>query len=147
MGCALTLALKYKTRTARATFKKFGRKLKDPKTGLTLYRPSKLLNIHDYKVQQRIEDPGAIIDSTWINKLTSSGLFRKCAICGEGPVEMHHLRGVKNVRAKIKTGLASYGEFVGAFQRKQIPLCTNHHRERHKGNLSREELTLLSQYR
>lgn len=146
MGCALTLALKYRTRTARATFKKFGTNLKDEKSGTTLYRPNNLRVLHKYQKSVSIEEPKAIIAKNWANKLTNSGLLRTCAICGGGPVEMHHLRGVKKVRARIKTGEASYEQFVGTFRRKQIPLCTIHHRELHKGNLSRAELTLLSQY-
>lgn len=147
MGCALTLALKYNTKTAGATFKKFGKNLKDHKTNAALYRPKILRVTHQYQTSQSIEEPQAIIVSNWSpGKLTHSKLFQKCAICGGGPVEMHHLRGVKNVRAKIRTGTATYEEFVGAFRRKQIPLCTLHHRELHKGNLSRVELKLLSQY-
>jgi RNA-directed DNA polymerase len=52
MGCALTLALKYKTRTARATFKKFGGNLKDQKTGSTLYRPKNLRASHQPLFEQ-----------------------------------------------------------------------------------------------
>ena len=147
MGCALTLALKYNTRTAGATFKKFGRNLKDQKTGSMLYRPRNLRASHQYQTSLNIEEPRTIIDINWSpGKLTASKLFQKCAICGGVPVEMHHLRGVKEVRAKIKSGVATYEQYVGTFRRKQIPLCTIHHRELHKGNLSRAELTLLSQY-
>lgn len=146
MGCALTLALKYKTKTARATFRKLGANLKDQKSGSILYRPNSLRVLHKYQKSVSIEEPKATIARNWTNKLTNSGLLRTCAICGGGPVEMHHLRGVKKVRARIITGEASYEQFVGTFRRKQIPLCTIHHRELHKGNLSRAELTLLSQY-
>jgi type II intron maturase len=36
LSCALTLALKHKLRTQRQAFKKFGRTLDDPKTGIKL---------------------------------------------------------------------------------------------------------------
>jgi hypothetical protein len=36
MSCAYTLTLKYKERTAAATFKRFGKRLRDPQTGKEL---------------------------------------------------------------------------------------------------------------
>lgn len=65
MGCALTLALKYNTKTAGATFKKFGRNLKDHKTNAVLYRPKGLRVTHQYQTSQSIEEPQTIIVSNW----------------------------------------------------------------------------------
>ena len=42
LSCALTLALKHKLRTQRQAFKKFGRTLDDPETGIKLELPSDL---------------------------------------------------------------------------------------------------------
>lgn len=42
LSCALTLALKHKLRTKRQTFKKFGRRLTDPDSGVKLLIPSEL---------------------------------------------------------------------------------------------------------
>lgn len=101
MGCALTLALKYKTRTARATFKKFGGKLKDQKTKAVLYTPKNLRVTHQYQTGRDMEEPETTIASNWApGKLTTSRLFQKCVICGQGPVEMH--RGVKRYEPKKK---------------------------------------------
>lgn len=47
-SCALTLALKYKLRTKRATFTKFGSNLTDPKTSLSLKYPKSLKVKHEY---------------------------------------------------------------------------------------------------
>lgn len=46
-SCALTLALKYKLRTKRQIFKKFGRYLNDPESDIKLYVPK------DYKVKHK----------------------------------------------------------------------------------------------
>jgi group II intron reverse transcriptase/maturase len=146
MSCALTLALKYKLRTARATFRKFGRNLSDPKTDLILDRPKSLKSDHDYKVSEVLETPDQVIKRSWQNKLSQSGLNKRCALCGSSPVEMHHIRGVKLVKEKIKNLDSSYAEFVGAFRRKQIPLCSLHHRDLHLGHLSFEQLKKLSTY-
>lgn len=48
LSCALTLALKYKLRTKRQTFKKFGRLLKDPGSEIKLKLPTNLKVIHKY---------------------------------------------------------------------------------------------------
>jgi group II intron reverse transcriptase/maturase len=47
-SCALTLALKHKLRTKRATFKKFGKYLTDPETSHSLKYPSSLKVKHEY---------------------------------------------------------------------------------------------------
>jgi len=55
---------------------------------------------------------------------------------------MHHLRTVKDVRNRVR----SYGEWVGAFKRKQIPLCKYHHILLHKGKLNIEDIRRISRY-
>jgi hypothetical protein len=49
LSCALTLALKHKLRTQRQAFKKFGRTLDDPETGIKLELPSDLKVKHLYR--------------------------------------------------------------------------------------------------
>jgi hypothetical protein len=49
LSCALTLALKHKLRTQRQAFKKFGRTLDDPETGIKLELPSELKVKHLYR--------------------------------------------------------------------------------------------------
>lgn len=48
LSLAKTLARKYKLRSARQAFKKFGPYLKDPSTDLMLYVPKSLPTIHKY---------------------------------------------------------------------------------------------------
>jgi len=47
-SCALTLALKYKLRTKRQVFKRFGRYLEDPGSEMRLYLPVNLKVLHKY---------------------------------------------------------------------------------------------------
>lgn len=47
-SCALTLALKYKLRTKRRIFSRFGRDLKDPGSDTRLKLPTNLKVIHKY---------------------------------------------------------------------------------------------------
>ena len=146
MSCALTLALKYRLYTARAAFRKFGRVLEDPKSKLTLDRPASVKSDHNYKIKETLYTPDEIINMSWNRKLTQSALNKSCVLCSSSPVEMHHIRGVKKVREKMKSQGSSYAEFVGAFQRKQIPLCSIHHHDLHNGLLSYEQLKKLSVY-
>jgi len=51
-SCAITLALKYKIKTMRAAFLKFGNNLKDPESGLELYHEKSMKVKHDYKIKR-----------------------------------------------------------------------------------------------
>lgn len=59
---------------------------------------------------------------------------------------MHHNRTVKDVRAKLKTGNATYEQWVGAVKRKQIPLCRYHHELYHKGQLNHADMKEIRSY-
>lgn len=48
LSCALTLALKFKLRTCRKVFKKFGRNLTDTETDIGLKLPNTLKVTHNY---------------------------------------------------------------------------------------------------
>lgn len=59
---------------------------------------------------------------------------------------MHHHRSVKDVRAKMMSLHANYQQWIGATQRKQIPLCQYHHNLYHQGKLLNYELNLIARY-
>ena len=56
-SCALTLARKFKLRTMRKVFIKFGSNLKCSETEKELYRPSSLKVIHDFKGESKTNSP------------------------------------------------------------------------------------------
>jgi group II intron reverse transcriptase/maturase len=148
-SCALTLARKFKLRTMRKTFRKFGFDLKDPDSDVTLYIPKSLKRLSDFKIENSFDERkiDEILVKSWANKLTQSVKLGTCCICGSSTkVEMHHLRKVKDVRQKIRTGNITFAEWQGAVLRKQVPLCQYHHRLYHQGLLNYADLTHISRY-
>jgi len=76
-SCALTLALKYKLRTKRATFTKFGSNLTDPETSLSLKFPKSLKVKHEYsgykkKLSNTETLPDQVLEGSWFAKWTRS---------------------------------------------------------------------------
>ena len=136
-SCALTLAKKYKVRTQSKIFKMFGKTLSCPKTDMKLWKPSSLNAIHDYKHKSLSPRNLDFLKLSWAAKLTETNIMKRCVLCGTSlNIEMHHLRTIKDVRVKIRTGNATFAEWQGAFKRKQIPLCSYHHDLYHKGALN-----------
>jgi len=151
-SCALTLARKFKLKTMKKTFKKFGFNLTDPETGVSLNIPETFAATYDYKSKPHAifgnpeETIDNILKTSWAGKLTK-GLPTKCVLCGtrEG-IEMHHLRKVADVRNKIRTGNSTWNQWKGAVARKQIPLCKYHHNTLHQGNLNHSDLSQIARY-
>lgn len=62
-------------------------------------------------------------------------------------MEMHHIRSVKNIRAKFRKGeKITKAQFEGAIMRKQVPICAYHHSLLHKGQLNWSELVKVHKY-
>jgi group II intron reverse transcriptase/maturase len=146
LSCALTLALKLKLRTKKQAFNKFGPKLTDPETGITLKLPKDLKVKYNFlgAKSDRIDN---ILKVSWFNKLSKSNLNKKCVICESSKnIEMHHIRQVKDVKNLIKTGKSTYQQWVGTFYRKQVPLCAYHHDLYHSGDLNYADMTKIRKY-
>jgi len=148
-SCALTLARKFKLKTIKKSFAKFGRDLKfvnDKGKKYTIFRPDNLRMLpmterFNVKMNYGIDE---LLNQTGSNSLTRSQFGEPCAICGTMEnLEIHHKRSVKNVRVKTRT----YTQWIGGFEWKSIPLCKGHHRMYHAGKLSRDEVTRLSEYK
>ncbi|KAJ1566187.1 hypothetical protein HK096_000005 [Nowakowskiella sp. JEL0078] len=145
-SCALTLALKFKLKTARKAYGKFGRNLKDPVTKATFYEPKTYRVKHNYPESQ-IPQFDELMNSVWVGSLTQSNAFKTCALCGtSSDVEMHHVRSVQDVRTKYRNSTLSYNQWVGGYKRKQIPLCKYHHGLLHKGLLTHPDLMHIAKY-
>lgn len=148
-SCALTLARKFKLRTMRKAFSLFGFNLIDPKTDTFLDIPKKLERLSEFKIKGPLDEAAldGILNEKWSNKLTASNPMGACALCGTTRlIEMHHLRKVKDVRQKIRTGNITFAQWQGAVLRKQIPLCKYHHDLYHKGLLSHADLNVIGKY-
>jgi len=147
-SCAYTLARKLKLRPYTKVFKRFGKKLTCPDTEVGLEWPRTMKVLHDYKKKSfNLTKPSDLIKITWSNKITKSTFGKVCALCDStSKIEMHHLRSVKDVRTKMRTGNSIYQQWIGATLRKQIPLCGYHHNLYHSGQLTPADLRVLSRF-
>ena len=155
-SCAITLARKYKLgqRNISAAMSKFGKSLTCCVKGrfVDFWSPPNLKRI---PVDQRFNvnittNIDKLLSQTWVRSMTLPQFDEGCAICGSKPVEIHHIRSVKDVRAKYASqGISgvTFQQWIGAFNRKSIPLCRIHHKDLHSRRLSFEQLRILADYR
>jgi len=68
--------------------------------------------------------------------MTRSTYGKPCIICGNPNVEMHHVRKLAELRKRLY--LDWYTLQMAAINRKQVPLCSDHHRKVHNNQLSVE---------
>jgi len=160
ISCAVTLARKFKIagKTAKAAFKRFGPDLAvKVKVGpgantkmLRFFRPDNLKMLpmskrYNAEVNKNIDQ---VLMNFGVKGMTLPQFGEGCALCGSHPVEMHHLRKVKDVRGKyLAPDGRTYAQFSGAFLRKSIPLCRPHHVSLHAGKLSLAEFNKLAAYK
>jgi hypothetical protein len=79
----------------------------------------------------RDKDPIKSLEENWNNKFTKSNLFKECIICGSSEnVEMHHVRTIKALRDP-NGPKDFFTRQMQAINRKQIPLCNDHHSRLH----------------
>jgi hypothetical protein len=126
-SCARTLALKYKFRFASKIFRKFGSKLKCPKTNVELFIPKTFKAIKIFGCNEPI--PNNILFKKWNNKLIQSNLFKRCIISSSTKqVEMHYSCLIKDRIKKVKKKTSEF--FVtemAAINHKQVLLSAFHH--------------------
>jgi hypothetical protein len=88
-------------------------------------------------------DPLKSIETVWNSKFTKSKLHAKCVICGsESNVEMHHVRKIRDMKNPDKQDF--FTRQMAAINRKQIPLCKDHHIRLHNNTWTDEERSLFS---
>jgi len=142
-SCALTLALKYKLRTQRKSFKKFGSKLTCPITKVGLKIPTTFKRTSKFSIGTHI--PESKIMERWNNKLTISNINKKCIICGNSTnIEMHHVRAIKDLKTLYsKSKIDWFTLQMRELNRKQVPLCREHHQKVHNNSLNSDEKKLF----
>lgn len=139
-SCSLTLAKKYKLVTSRKAFKKFGKYLKCPETGVAFYQPPHFKRRRQFSNSSQTQET---LEKSWANKLTRSNLGKVCIICGNTQVQMHHLRTIKQLKRKHQY-LDWFTMQMAAINRKQVPLCKDHHAAVHRNSLSPWEKELFA---
>lgn len=146
LSCALTLARKNKLGTARQAFLKYGSYLADPDTDRKLIVPKSMKVTHKFQTKE-LPDPEIYSNIRWATKLTETAFGKKCVLCDSTTnLEMHHVRGVAEVRVKMRTGNSTYAQWVGAMKRKQIPLCQYHHSQYHRGGLTPFDISRIRRW-
>src|SRR5690554_1115862 len=80
-----------------------------------------------------------LLGLVWNAKFTKSALHESCILCGSGVgVEMHHVRQIRDLRDP-KIGKDFFTRQMEAINRKQVPLCRDHHQGLHKNEWTEEE--------
>ena len=143
LSCARTLALKYKLRHASKVYRRFGSKLKSSDGNVELFIPTTFKAIKRFS--RNVPIPDNVILSNWNNKLTKSNLFKQCVICGSSDhVQMHHVRKIRDIKDKARRKKMDFFTMqMAAINRKQIPLCSFHHKALHNNTLSTSERELF----
>lgn len=149
VSCALTLALKLKQRTRAKIYAKFGKNLhyswknskgKEVSTSFFLPPNYRVMPKHKrFNTTTNVSPPN--FNKIWANKLTKSNMYETCVVCGQKPVQMHHVRNIRSIRSKLKTNNDFARTQMEAINRKQVPLCETHHHKVHGklGGLNLEE--------
>jgi hypothetical protein len=130
-------------RYASKVFGKFGSKLKCNKTGIELFIPKTFKALKIFGINEPIPDD--ILFKKWHNKLSKSNLNKSCIICGSfDQIEMHHVRKIKDLKLKARgKKLDFFTMQMACINRKQVPLCSFHHRKLHNNEFSDEERKLF----
>nr|YP_001315141.1 putative reverse transcriptase and intron maturase [Chlorokybus atmophyticus]ABO15142.1 putative reverse transcriptase and intron maturase [Chlorokybus atmophyticus] len=144
-SCALTLALKYKLRTAAKAYKAFGRRLACADSGVELYIPdtfARLPHLEKFK-SGGVITPEQAIKLSYSNRFTLSPLGKPSVICGNPVVQMHQhqMRKLRELRSRLH--LDWFTMQMAAINRKQVPLCADHHHRLHSNSLSATEHELF----
>jgi hypothetical protein len=153
-SCCLTLARKFKLKSMKKVYQKFGKDLgcnimdsKGNSRRVSLYTPS------DYKRKPIIDlggrkDPFKSLDQIWNLKFTKSNLFQSCIVCGSNDnVEMHHVRAIRDLKNPEKTNKDFFTRQMAAINRKQVPLCKHHHICLHNNTLTNDEILNFTKYK
>lgn len=74
---------------------------------------------------------------SYANRLTKSSYGKPCVICGNPIVQMHHVRKISELRKRLH--LDWFTLQMAAINRKQVPLCADHHYRLHRNILSTQE--------
>jgi len=139
ISCAMTLAKKHKIKTVRKAYLAFGPKLTHAETKTSLNRPEtfKRVNHLDKFKVGNTRSLEKVMKRTYSHqRRTRSHLGKGCVICGAIPAEIHHVR---KIRELMNRKLDWFTTQIAAVNRKQAPICKDHHQRLHKGTLTDEE--------
>jgi hypothetical protein len=125
-SCAKLLATKYKLKTQRKVYKRYGKSLK------ALEGSERFILRTDWKKNRMgfKENTPTDLEVIYYNRLTRTLIKKVCAICSSSQkVEMHHVKHIRTINKK----LTSMEKGMVSLNRKQIPVCRTCHMDIHKG--------------
>ena len=146
-SCALTLARKFKYKSMRQVFKKFHKDLgvdisKDKRISFVDIAYKSAINIS--KAINITQEPLKNLEKTWNAKFTKSNLHKACIMCGNTvDVEMHHVRKIRDLK-NPNSKLDFFGRQMAAINRKQVPLCKDHHIRLHNNTWTDKERSIFN---
>ena len=147
-SCMVTLMQKYKRKSIRQVIQKFGKRRKDPHSDKKRHMPEHLKRIREFRRGKQVNLSS--LELSWANKRTHSNLNKSCLICGSREeVEIHHIRSLADIKRKMREGDTDGSRWVSlqraAINRKQVPLCQEHHQKVHNDARNRSERKRLKQ--
>jgi hypothetical protein len=144
---AFTISRKHRLLSISQVFSKFGYPIKLNKT--SYWRPDNFardpLRLMAAAKASYTTYPNmlATIERSWANKLTRTNIDKTCIICGTGEnIHLHHIQQIKDLRKNIK--LDFFTKQMTAINRKQVPLCKDHHVDLHRGALCERDRELFA---
>lgn len=146
-SCCMTLMRKFRMKYMTQAYRKFGKDLgceiKDKKgnTKRIYFEKPKSYESKHIKDLAESKNPMVKLAEVWNGKFTRSNLFKKCVICGtEENIEMHHVRKIRDLKNPQTLGKDFLTRQMMAINRKQIPICKEHHDKYHSGTMNEQEL-------
>jgi hypothetical protein len=131
-SAAKLLTAKYKLKTQRKTFQKFGAGLKSPEGTSLIVRKEWKKNPMGFKKNVNTD-----LSVIYTSRYTKSILHRICAICSSNvKVEMHHVKHIRKMNIK----LSMMEKSMVSLNRKQIPVCRECHMDIHTGRYDGKSL-------
>jgi group II intron reverse transcriptase/maturase len=145
---AYTISSKLRLSGTHKVFKTFGNPIKDKQTGIEFWKPISMKRDANALLQKGATYSYAnlitSIERVWNRKMTKTNLGKTCIICKTGQnVEMHHVRSIRSLKQK-KT-LDFFTLQMAGINRKQVPLCRDHHIALHRNALCERDRELFIQ--
>lgn len=130
-SCAATLSRKFKLRSFKKTFNKFGKNLKCSVSNVELLQPKSFAKKQFKNFKTNISQPFDIIK--WSIR-THHLLGGPCVACGsEQQIQVHHVKKLSKFNNKLK-GIA---KIHSTLNRKQVSVCKSCHNKIHNGTFDK----------
>ena len=135
-SCALTLSRKFRHKSRKKVFEKYGKNLIDPHTNKRLNIPDNFKSTPKKENKKEIKE-NEIFNITKWSLRTHNLMEGPCTVCNSKEnIQIHHVSKIKNVNKKLK----GYDALMSKLGRKQIPVCEKCHRNIHSGNYDLDKL-------